>query len=170
MVGSTSTCWTAKQPRHDLVSFQPSLGEKESQTSEWTGNRVVPTANGADVASRRSGTLHVGRHRDGNVEILSLGLRDAIDAWHVVGDLESLADETRIARLINVANIRASTVGVDLVDCHDYVTPGPDLGDGLCRQSSFRVFGNVNIASQLCSPALVDKVGLDLGIANDGCI
>lgn len=44
------------------------------------------------------------------------------------------------------------------------------MSDGTSSQRVLRLLANVNIASELCSAALVDEVGLDLGLADNGGI
>ena len=139
-------------------------------TSEWTGLSIVATSDGANIPRRGARAFHVLRHGDGDVEVLGLGRRDAVDAGDVVGDGQILADETRVARLVDIAHIRPGTVGVDLVEGDDDVVPGTDLRHGALGESDLSVLGNIDIAGQLGAAAFVDDVGLDLGIANDGCV
>ena len=99
---------------------------------------------------------------------MGLGLREAVDAGDVVLDLEGLGDEARVASLVDVADVGAGAVGVDLVDGHGYFAAGLDLGDGADGEGVLGVFADVDVAGQLGPPALVDDVGEDLGVADDG--
>lgn len=45
-----------------------------------------------------------------------------------------------------------------------------DLGDGTSRQLVLGVLTDVDVTTQLGSPTLVDEIGGDLGITNDGGI
>ena len=139
-------------------------------TSEWTGLGIVATSDGANIPRRRARAFHVLWHGDGNVEVLGLGRRDAVGAGDVVGDSQILADETRVARLVDIAHIRPGTVGVDLVEGDDDVVSGTDLRHGALGQSDLGVLGDVDVAGQLGAAAFVDDVGLDLGVADDGCV
>lgn len=61
---------------------------------------------------------------------------------------------------------RSRAVCVDLVDRHRQLRAGFHLCDLLDGQGVLRVLANVDVALQLGSPALVDDVGRDLGVAD----
>lgn len=53
--------------------------------AEGAGEGVVAAADGADVAGGGADAVQVGGQRDFDREVLLFGLREAVDAWHVVG-------------------------------------------------------------------------------------
>lgn len=116
---------------------------------------------------------------------MGLGLREPIGSWHVVRHSEVLEAtlalfwanvacgtyrerDTGVASLIQITNVGTSTVGVNLVDGHRDLTPGLDLGDGLGRKSILGVLSDVDISRQFRAATLVDDIGLDFRIADDG--
>lgn len=106
-------------------------------------------------------------HCDGNVEILSPGLREAVDSRNIVGHSQVLADEPGIAGLVQIAYIWPGTIGVYLMDRDSDLTASLDSGDGTLSQGILGVFPNVDIARKLRSSTLVDDIGFDLGITDD---
>lgn len=76
--------------------------------------------------------------------------------------------DTGVAGHVNVANIGASTIGVDLVEGDCDFAPSLDLRHGLRGQGILSVFPNVNVSLELCASTRVDDIGFDLGISNDG--
>ena len=133
-----------------------------------------------------SETVQVIGHHDSDVELLFLGLRQTIGARDVVqnsqvlglalvsamarttGRLTYLGDLVGIAALIKITDVRASTVCVDLVDGHSNLTTSSDLGNSAGRESILCVLTNVDVTGQLGSAALVDDIGFNLGVANQG--
>ena len=114
--------------------------------------------------------LEVVRQGHGNVEVLGLGLREAVDTRNIVGDGQVLANQTGVGRLVEIAYVRASSVGIHLVNRDCELAAGLDTCNGIDGQGVLSVLSDVDIAGELCSSALVDDVCLDLGIPDDGGI
>lgn len=136
--------------------------------AKGAGQGVVAAAHGADVASGAAGAVEGGGHGDGHVEVLSLGLGEAVGAGHVVGDRQwRLAGGAQaVARGVHVACVRAGAVGVDLVDGDGQGRAGLDLRDLSGGQGVLGVLAHVDVAADLGPPALVGYVGVDLGVAD----
>lgn len=90
--------------------------------------------------------LEVIGHRHGKVELLNLVLRDAVGAGHVVGDGQVLADEARVGGLVQVADVGAGAVSVDLVDGHGDLAARPYLGHGVLGERGLGAFSHVDVA------------------------
>lgn len=128
---------------------------------------------------------------NGEVESLCFGLRETVGSRHVVQDGEVLQAflsatcfsmkennakrhitygelDTGVAGHVNVANIGASTIGVDLVEGDCDFAPSLDLRHGLRGQGILSVFSNVNVSLELCASTRIDDIGFYLGISNDG--
>lgn len=103
-----------------------------------------------------------------NGQVLDLVLVDIIFA--VMRGLTYLRDLVGIAALIEITDIRASTIRVDLVDGDGNLATSSDLSNSASRESILCVLTNVDVTGQLSSAALVDNVGLNLGVANQGSI
>lgn len=84
--------------------------------------------------------------------------------------LTYLRDLVGIAALVEITDIWASTIRVDLVDGHSNLTASSDLRNSASRESILRVLANVDVTGQLGSAALVDNIGLNLGVADQGRI
>lgn len=75
-----------------------------------------------------------------------------------------------VAALVKIAHVRTSAIGVDLVDSHSDLATGLDLSHLASRKGILSVLANVDVARQLSATTLVDDVGSDLCITNDGGI
>jgi hypothetical protein len=95
-------------------------------------------------------------------------LREPVHPWDIVRDSQVLADDAGIAGLVEVADVRASPVRVHLVDCDREFGPCLDLSDLAGGKCVFCILADVDVASELCSTALVDDIGRDLGVPDDG--
>lgn len=149
------------------VGFLIGLLDREA-TAEGTREGCVAAADGADVAGRGADAVEVVREGDGHVEVLGLGLGEAVDAWDIVlNSQRDLAGEAfAIGCHVKVAGVRASSVGVDLVYRDlDFAAFG-DLGDAFGLQGVFGFFADVDVAFELGAAALVDDVGFDFGGAD----
>lgn len=136
----------------------------------WATGSVYAGKRDSEKVKHTASALKVIRHRHGKVELLDLILRDAVGSGHIVGDGQVLADETRVGGLVQVADIRAGAVGVDLVNRHRDLAACPHLGHGTVGERCLGVFGHVDVAGELRAAAVVDQVRLDLRIADDGRI
>ena len=81
-----------------------------------------------------------------------------------------LETDTSVAGLVKVADVRTSTVGVDLVDGDGELSAGLDLSDLLGSQGVLGVLADIDVATDLSSTARVHDVGSDLGLTNNGSI
>lgn len=138
--------------------------------TERTGEGVVAASNGADVSGGGTEAVKVIGHLDGDVESLGLDLRKTVCAGDVVGDGQVLDVGVGVAALVEITNIRTSTVGVDLVDGNSEFTTSLNLSNLVGRDSVLSVLTNIDVTRDLSTTTLVHNVGSDLGITNDGSV
>lgn len=117
-----------------------------------------------------SNASQIVRQSDSHVEVLRLGLREAVDTRDVVLDGErNLSREAlSIGRHVEITGVRPSSIGVDLVDSHLNLAALGDLSDTLGLESVLGLFADVDVALELSAAALVDDVSLDLGRTDEG--
>ena len=144
-----------------------SLLDREA-TAEGTSDSSVTASDSADISCRRTNAVEVVRHLHIDSEILSLGLREAIRAWDVVGNLELDEAGCCVAGLVHVTLVRAGPISVNLVDSNCELRALLDCRhffgcDGLLSLSS-----DIDVAVNLCSAAGIHNVLLDLAVSNDG--
>lgn len=156
-------------------------------SSKWPGDSIVATAHSAYVACRGTNTGEVIWKSDGDVKVLSLGLRETVYTRDVVGDSQVLRNDTGVSSLVEIARVWTSTIGVDLswsVVFHGYIqsewtylmngndklSTALDLCDCAGSQGILGVLTHIDVTGQFCSTTLVDNVCIDFGITDDGGI
>lgn len=139
-----------------------------------------------------SSAVQFGRHGNGDVEVLSLGLGETIGAGDVVGDRQlglssstqsvagrvqvTLSNDDQYCQTTNGSRFglahaeRASAVCVYLVDRDRQLRASLDLSNSICSESILGVLSDVDVAAQLRSAALIDNVCRDLCVTDQGGI
>jgi len=138
--------------------------------TERAGEGVVAASNSADVSGGGTEAVKVIRHLDGDVESLSLDLGQTVRAGDIVGNGQVLDVGVGVAALVEITNIRTSTVSVNLVDGNSEFTTSLNLSDLVGRNSVLSVLTNIDVTRDLSTTTLVHDVGSDLSITNDGSI
>lgn len=69
--------------------------------------------------------------------------------------------------LVEIADVGAGAVGVDLVDGDGQSAARGDFGDAVLGQLILGLLANIDVAGKLCPTAAVDDVEADLRITND---
>jgi len=72
--------------------------------------------------------------------------------------------------LVEITCIRTCSVGVDLMDGDLHDCSRLDCGDCAGSKSVLGVLANIDVARYLCSATLVDDVGGDFCVADDGSV
>ena len=72
--------------------------------------------------------------------------------------------------LVKIANVWAGTIGVDLVDGDCDGGSCLDLGDSSGSNHIFGVLSDIDVTSQLSTSTLVDDVGADFCLSDDGAV
>lgn len=75
-----------------------------------------------------------------------------------------------VASLVEITEIRTSTIGIDLMDSDLDLGTSLDLRHGLGGQVVFRALAHVNVALEFRASTLVDDVGPNLSISDDGSV
>lgn len=120
------------------------------------------------MESLTTSAVQATRHGDRDVEVLGLGLREAVHARNVVGDFQGgLTGGTQgVSGRVHVASKGTSAIGVDLVNRDGEFAAGLDLCDLAGGQGVLGVLADVDVAGQLRSSALVNDVGGNLGVSD----
>lgn len=95
-------------------------------------------------------------------------MREPVHPWDIVRDSQVLADDAGIAGFVQVADVGASPVRVHLVNRDREFGPCLDRGDLARGKCVFRILADVDVAGELRPAALVDNIGLDLSVPDDG--
>jgi hypothetical protein len=167
-----SVCWTAKQPpngpakallRHLTVHTLPAEADENVSLDcmkEWTHFALTSSA------------CHVVGHRNVDGEVLCFSLREAVDTGNVVGDSEvSLACGAQfVSSHVHVTHVWTSPIGVDLVNgnCHNgsFLHSRHNAGGELI----LGLRADIDVASQLRTTTLINDIGVNLCITNEGGI
>lgn len=137
-------------------------------TTEGAGHGSVAASDSANITRGCTNAVEVIRHLHVDSEVGSLGLREAVCAGNVVGDLKLDEVGCCVAGNVEITLVRAGAISIDLVDGDSELRALLDgrhlVGcDGLLGFTS-----NIDVAVDLCSAAGVHNVLRDLAISDDG--
>lgn len=134
--------------------------------TEGAGLSIVAATDDADIASGATSALKVVGQGSLHLELLGLGLGQAVGAGDVVG--HGHLDEIAVAGLVNIADIGAGAVGVDLVDIHGDGGAARHLGQGARLDGLLGLGLDVDAAGLLSPAAVANNLGRDLSLADEG--
>ena len=164
--GVTSVCWTAKQPPKGPAAAL--LKQRTVQTfpveAEFSVRDHSPFKLMAGQKGHTSNASHVRRHRDGKSDV-------PINRVRLFHSEVCLSRHTiRIARQVHITSIWSRAISTSLTNRHSDCAALCDRRDGLVRQLVFGVLADVDVACEQSPPALVDDIGVDLGLIDDVCV
>lgn len=107
---------------------------------------------------------------NGDIEVCGLGLGKSVDSWDVVGDGQVLESSTGVASGVQITDIWTSTIGVDLVNSDLNSRAGSHLSDSLGGKLVLGVLADIDVSRKFSTSALIDNVGVDLSLSDDGGI
>lgn len=136
--------------------------------TERTSLGVVAAPHGADVARGGSGAFELVGHDHSHVEVLELGLREAVGTGDVVLHGQVLALHSGVALLIKITDEGARAIGIDLVEGDLDPTASLDLSHLAGGNGVLGVLANIDVAAQFSTATLVDNVRRDFLVTDNG--
>lgn len=95
-------------------------------------------------------------------------MRESVGTGDIVLNGQVGSDDTVVAGGDEIALERTSTISIDLVDGDGHTCTSLDLSDSSSGNGIFGVLTDVDVTSQLCTATLIDNVGVNLGITDNG--